>query len=160
MYQDKIAKEYGLALLFIAAILTSINMVHLVKLMTSPTPGTAVSSMGIILVQEVIFVVQAILYYDSMKDEEFVIVLSAFFLFLQAISVVVVYRFWELILFNYDDSTWNDGSQSITDIDGSNFNTFVNRISWSFNRNSTENLKTTARPNQDPHMKSPIHNNL
>jgi hypothetical protein len=48
-----------------------------------------------------------------------IIAISILFLFLQLISVVVVYRFWEMILFNYDDNTWdNGGNLSSTSMGG------------------------------------------
>jgi len=107
--------EYGddLTLVIIAFVLTTINCGYLIKLMYAPTPSFAVTCMGIILVQEVLFIVQTILYYKYFVGYDAVIALSVVFLVLQLCSVIPVYRYWELILFNYDDGGWSE-NPSIT----------------------------------------------
>ena len=139
MMDHSLGKDQGLSLVIIGFILTSFNIMHLLKLMIAPTPGYAVWCMGIILVQEVIFVAETVLYYGIVEGMDYIIAVSALFLFLQLISVVVVYRFWELILFNYDDSTWDaNGSPSLggTEMDSQN-----------------NNRKSTGAPG----IKSPVH---
>lgn len=103
---DKI--ENDLTLVIIAFVLTTINCGYLIKLMYAPTPSAAVTCMGIILVQEVLFIAQTILYYKDFVGVYAVIVLSVIFLVLQLCSVIPVYRYWELVLFNYDDGGWTE----------------------------------------------------
>lgn len=109
---SSLGNDKGLFLVILAFILTTMNIAIFIKLMVAPTPGYAVSCMGIILVQEAIFIAQTALYYNLVKGEDYIIALSVVFLILQLVSVVVVYRFWELVLFNYDDSTWDTGTPS------------------------------------------------
>lgn len=109
---SSLGEDKGLFLVILAFILTSLNSAILVRLMVAPTPSYAVACMGIILVQEAIFIAQTALYYNLAKGEDYIIALSALFLILQLVSVVVVYRFWELVLFNYDDSSWEIGTPS------------------------------------------------
>jgi hypothetical protein len=112
LYHKSLGNDNGLTLVIIAFILTSINIIHLIKLMIAPTARLAVSCMGIILIQEAIFIAETVVYYQY-ATEDYIIALSVVFLFLQLISVVVVYRFWELILFNFDSETWAGGTPSM-----------------------------------------------
>ena len=99
-------KDHDISIVIIAFILTTINCGYLVKLMYAPTPRFAVACMGIILVQEVLFIVQTVLYYGDFAKYPAVIALSVIFLFLQVFTIIPVYRFWEIVLFNYDDGNW------------------------------------------------------
>jgi len=98
-------------LVIIAFVLTLINCGYLIKLIYAPTPSFAVTCMGIIIVQEILFIAQTIIYYDDLSQYDAVIALSVVFLFLQLGTIIPVYRYWELVLFNYDDSGWT-GSPS------------------------------------------------
>ena len=100
-----------LSLVIIAFTLTTINCGYLIKLMYAPTPSFAVTCMGIIIVQEILFIAQTIIYYKYFVRYDAVIALSVVFLFLQLGTIIPVYRYWELVLFNYDDSGWS-GSPS------------------------------------------------
>jgi hypothetical protein len=113
MVHDDLENDDALTLVIIAFILTSINMAHLVKLMITPTPRVAVSCMGIILLQECVFIAETAAYYNDIVDSDYMLALSIVFLFLQLGTVMVVYRFWELILFNFDGDTWNGGTPSV-----------------------------------------------
>ena len=124
-----------LTLVIIAFVLTTINCGYLIKLMYAPTPSFAVTCMGIILVQEVLFIAQTILYYGEFIDDVAVIVLSVIFLFLQLCSVIPVYRYWELILFNYDDGGWSENPSISSPSDVG-----LDRTSGSDNRKSTGHL--------------------
>ena len=132
-----IMDEYGddLTLVIIAFVLTTINCGYLIKLMYAPTPSFAVTCMGIILVQEVLFIVQTILYYKYFVGYDAVIALSVIFLFLQLCSVIPVYRYWELILFNYDDGGWSENPSISSPSDVG-----LDRASGSDNRKSTGHL--------------------
>eukprot|EP00598_Pedospumella_elongata_P010958 CAMPEP_0185002564 /NCGR_PEP_ID=MMETSP1098-20130426/74180_1 /TAXON_ID=89044 /ORGANISM="Spumella elongata, Strain CCAP 955/1" /LENGTH=214 /DNA_ID=CAMNT_0027530073 /DNA_START=35 /DNA_END=679 /DNA_ORIENTATION=+ len=132
-----IMDEYGddLTLVIIAFVLTTINCGYLIKLMYAPTPSFAVTCMGIILVQEVLFIVQTVLYYKYFVGYDAVIALSVIFLVLQLCSVIPVYRYWELILFNYDDGGWSENPSISSPSDVG-----LDRTSGSDNRKSTGHL--------------------
>jgi hypothetical protein len=86
-------------------------------------------------------------YYDDIVEGyTYILVLSIFFLFLQQISVVVVYRFWELILFNFDSESLAGGTPSTGNLSDIN-------VDGSFavgNRHSTGGIHPSK-------AKSPIH---
>lgn len=132
--QHDLGGDKGLTLVILAFILTTINSGLLLKLMVSPTPRAAVCSMGIILVQEGIFIAQTAIYYGIAAGEAYIVALSIIFLFLQLISVVVVYRFWEFILFNFDSDSWAGGTPSTGNLSDINME---GSSSFAIGRNST-----------------------
>lgn len=106
------AKENALPIVLLAICLTIANIVNVLKLITSPTPTVAVSSMVIMVIQEFIFIAETIIYYNLMNSRAGVFLLSVLFLVLQVWAILVIYRFWEMVLFNYDGNSWETSSSS------------------------------------------------
>lgn len=100
---NNIRKNGGAVLSMIATVLTLWNIVVLVRLYRHPRPRAALMSGAIILCLWIIYVVQSIMYYGSYDNSPQYLPLVCVFLVLQLLSGWLLYRFWEFILFNYDD---------------------------------------------------------
>ena len=130
LVRSELGNDDALTLVILAFLLTTINMIQLVKLMWSPTPRVAVSCMGLIIVQEGVFIGETAAYYnDIVNGQSWLLALSIIFLFLQLISVLVVYRYWEFLLFNFDAEQWSRGGGENGAGNLSMDATFVDRLS-------------------------------
>ena len=97
-------KDGAAFLSLIAVILTLLNIAIISRLYRKPRPLAALVSCAIILFLEVIYIVQTILYYNSLNSTSTLAVIIIFLL-AQLISSSLLYRFWEFILFNYDSES-------------------------------------------------------
>ncbi|KAJ1430234.1 hypothetical protein B484DRAFT_395999 [Ochromonadaceae sp. CCMP2298] len=101
---DIILEDNALSLLIVGTILTTINIGNLLTLLWKPTPKIAVVCMITVVVQEVIFVIETVLYFDDIKGYAVFTALAVLFLLLQFFTLFLLFRYWEFLLFNYDDS--------------------------------------------------------
>lgn len=99
-------------LAFLATFLTTINCGLTALVLFKPSARLAITISGVILVLEIVYLAQTILYIlfadDSSGDERdskiFNLSVLSAFLSIYTFCAVVLYRFWEFLLFNYDDA--------------------------------------------------------
>jgi len=87
----------------IAAILALINIALIVKLIILPTTRSALLSCALILLLEVIYVVQFIIFYTTSDSNNVVLAFNILFIIFQVLTSIVLYRFWEYVYYTYDD---------------------------------------------------------
>ncbi len=86
---------------FFVTFLSFANIWLMARLTRWPTTQLALSSLCTMLCLEVAYIAQTCLHYaGSAKSAE--IGLTSLFIVLQFFSAVMLYRFWEMILYNYD----------------------------------------------------------
>ena len=87
----------------VATCLTFWNIVVLVRLYRHPVARAALVSGALIMFLLIIYVAQCIVYYHNIDQRQHALPVICIFLFAQLLSGILLYRFWEFILFNYDD---------------------------------------------------------
>lgn len=102
----------------VGVIVTFLNCTRLIWLIVSPTPRCALISLSLVLALEVVFVVEVIIYFNQINKDNGVWLLgiTLMFMFLQLVSALLLYQYWEFVLFNYDpeDASSNWGSSGTT----------------------------------------------
>lgn len=90
----------------LVTILSGCNIMLLVKLIKKPTTKTTLISLSIMLILMVAYIVQTIISYAGNENKHSIeLTATIVFIVIQFFSAVMLYRFWEMILYNYDDTT-------------------------------------------------------
>lgn len=107
------------ALSIIATLFTAIIFILLIFLAFKPTTGRAITSCGLVLFMELLYLFQAVLTIVSDPDEAstFDSTMVAVFFVIYFWSSILLYRLWEFLLFNYDDSV-DLLSETLIGVDG------------------------------------------
>lgn len=96
------ADEVALILSLVATVLTFSNCLLLLLLLLDPRPRLAVLAAGVTLLLELIYVVQAVLYYATFARTRALLVVTVVFLVVQLCTAWLLYRVWEFSFFNYE----------------------------------------------------------
>lgn len=105
-----------------AAVLAIVNIVIIGRLICRPSVRLAMSSFLIILVLEIIYIIQTVIYFRIIEQKIWNIAVTILFIMLQLLSAIFMYRFWEFVLYNYDEgmASPDDTSDGDQVLDGSN----------------------------------------
>eukprot|EP01039_Chlorochromonas_danica_P011210 gene11211-12502_t len=106
---------YAMAIIgLLTSILTLYNCYLILKLIYRPSTQLSLLSTLIILILEVFYIVQTVLFaYPNNSDtsallrETISVVITAVLLTLQLLTAWLLYRYWEYAMFQYDESTNN-----------------------------------------------------
>jgi hypothetical protein len=102
---DKHNGEIGFIFLFsLSILLLFVNCLLIIKLISRPTTRSALISAVLILLLMLLYTIQMALFADTTETIETRITLTAVLMFLQFISSILLYRYWEFAMFHYDDS--------------------------------------------------------
>lgn len=101
--KDHYLKNDSAAILcLIATIITGINALLILKLIINPTTRSALASSCIIVFLELLYILQISFYSNDFEDPVAIVVVTIFLL-LQLYSALLLYRYWEFVLFYYND---------------------------------------------------------
>ena len=116
-------KDKDVAILFICVILALFCIIYEIKILYNPIPYEILINIVIMIFQEIFFIVAVILFGNANILRDHIIasyILSIFFLLFQLYEMWILYRYWEYILFNYDDGEYISGKLIINNNNSNN----------------------------------------
>lgn len=93
---------YGI-LSLIAIIMAFINASLIFKGIIRPSTRAPLVSCLLIVVLEIIYVAQIIIFYTTSDSNTLVFSLNVIFIVIQLLTSIILYRYWEYVYFSYDD---------------------------------------------------------
>lgn len=120
------SETYYSVIPWVVTILSGLNVCLLLKLTQRPTTQATLGALAIMLCLIIAYVIQACIHYIGVYTSALEISFVVIFIIIQLFSAIMLYRFWEMILYNYDSST----------VSGSQRNSFM-----SYDARTAENLE-------------------